>query len=1010
MHCHWIAVIIICIFLQSSAFGKVGKLNGLFQTLPARGTGTGIVGSTLLPLGSSRLGRNIISSTPVLKKKFNVVNPRVDSDYSIVHISNQDLNMLQLREGAVVLLSGKKRNKAVAVVMVSEEVEEGCMSMHPEMVSNLRLKENQAVSATALSPQALQQAKRVVLLPFTDDLIANGLSTGNTTGGGSSKATADILFDHYLQPYFKNNFFPVFKDNIIPLRKRHTSAGAGGSRSKSKDKTSPSLSTSTIDFKVCSVLNDDDDEVNFCVVGPETEVVFEGGELDRSEEDTRAKDLAELGAAESLTFSEMGGYGKQIMQLRELVEIPLRFPELYASLGTPAATGVLLCGPSGSGKTTMAKTLANELGAELITINGPELMSKISGESEEKLRTAFKEAGKHGPCILFLDELDAIAPKRDKAGTGEVERRLVSQLITSMDELHTRQTQVYKGNNNRNSNVESQRQHNVVVIGATQRPNGIDPSLRRFGRFEQEVHLNVPDVAGRLEILKIKTGKMKLAGDRTGGDMSEDDKVKLEELAKQTHGYTGSDLSQLCSEAGNALIQEQAVQLQLALNNGEELSSSPAASNGHGSVIRPVITMNADGEEVLSPEYLSSLAVTDRHFKMAVKATHPSSLKESVVETPNVKWDDIGGLEITKQEMHETIQYPIQHADLFERFGMRPSRGVLFYGPPGCGKTMMAKAVANECGANFISIKGPELLTMWFGESEANVRELFDKARAAAPCILFFDEIDSLAKARGSSTSGGSEASDRVINQILTEIDGLGPNNKNIFIIGATNRPDVLDSAITRPGRLDQLIYIPMPDADSRRSIFAANLRKTPRAGDVNIEVLVNQTDGFSGADITEICQRAVKLAIREVILWNSTLAHSPSFADEDAPESLMQLQQRHLLEALTYARKSVNSNDLLKYAEFANNMKLDLPAELSKQMGMSGAEGMGLGRGSIDAGANKLNSDVSSAMSGAFKEVKSVATAPAAQNKSSSKPLSGQAMDALMRRIQKQTVEDQIF
>ena len=991
-------VLLCCIIFQSYVVGSTGNSNSLVGVFPTKGT-------SVHPLFANNVntqgGISRLSTTPVVRKKLSTRSGNSDSDYSVVYVSSHDLSALQLREGAVVLLSGKRRNKAAAVVMVDDTVEEGSITIHPEMQSNLRLKEGQVITATGLDSQALQQAKRVVMLPFTDDLVTNGLSSGNSTSGAAStststasKATADILFDRYLQPYFKDNYFPVLKDNIIPLSER-----TGGVR-KAK------AVGSKVDFKVCSVLNGRDEEVTFGVVGPDTEIIFEGGELDRSAEDVRAQELDELSAAEALKFSEIGGYGRQVLQLRELVELPLRFPELYSSLGMPAATGILLCGPSGSGKTTLAKTLANELGAELITINGPELMSKLSGESEEKLRLAFKDAGRRAPCILFIDELDSIAPKRDKASTGEVERRLVSQLIASLDELHSRQSGDLSGVD---GTGVGQRRHNVVVIGATQRPNGIDPSLRRFGRFEKEVHLNVPDVAGRLEILKIKAGKMKLSVEGSG---EPSDEVNLEELAKQTHGYTGSDLSQLCSEAGNALIQEQAVQLQAALGQGTAAAPYGTMDEGQdapssGSESGPVITVNANGEEVLAPEYLSSLAVSDRHFKAAVKATHPSSLKESVVETPNVGWDDIGGLESTKQEMYETIQYPIQHSELFDRFGMRPSRGVLFYGPPGCGKTMMAKAVANECGANFISIKGPELLTMWFGESEANVRELFDKARAAAPCILFFDEIDSLAKARGGSTSGGSEASDRVINQILTEIDGLGPNNKNIFIIGATNRPDVLDSAITRPGRLDQLIYIPMPDTASRRNIFLANLRKTPLASGVDLEVLVNKTDGFSGADITEICQRAVKLAIREIILWNSTNTRG-----ENAPEDLLHLQQSHLLDAMTYARKSVNSNDLLKYAEFANNMKLDLPPGLSAQIGApvnkdNTGVGSAVGGGGVDM--ENLSDSVKRAMGGGAGRV-ATSTGSADSADKGSKQLSSQAMDAIMRRINKQTEEDQNF
>eukprot|EP00063_Salmo_salar_P042030 XP_014016865.1 PREDICTED: transitional endoplasmic reticulum ATPase-like [Salmo salar] len=549
-----------------------------------------------------------------------------------------------------------------------------------------------------------------------------------------------------------------------------------------------------------------------------------------------------------------------------LFEVYLKpyFLEAYRPIrkGQSPPRGILLYGPPGTGKTLIARAVANETGAFFFLINGPEIMSKLAGESESNLRKAFEEAEKNSPAIIFIDELDAIAPKREKTH-GEVERRIVSQLLTLMDGL-------------------KQRAH-VIVMAATNRPNSIDAALRRFGRFDREVDIGIPDATGRLEILQIHTKNMKL-----------NDDVDLEQVANETHGHVGADLAALCSEA--AL---QAIRKKMDLIDLED--------------------------ETIDAEVMNSLAVTMDDFRWALSQSNPSALRETVVEVPNITWGDIGGLEDVKRELQELVQYPVEHPDKFLKFGMTPSKGVLFYGPPGCGKTLLAKAIANECQANFISIKGPELLTMWFGESEANVREIFDKARQAAPCVLFFDELDSIAKARGGNVGDGGGAADRVINQILTEMDGMS-SKKNVFIIGATNRPDIIDPAILRPGRLDQLIYIPLPDEKSRINILKANLRKSPISKDVDLDFLAKMTNGFSGADLTEICQRACKLAIRECIeneiRRERERQTNPSAMEVEEDDPVPEIRKDHFEEAMRFARRSVSDNDIRKYEMFAQTLQ----------------------------------------------------------------------------------------
>ncbi len=497
-------------------------------------------------------------------------------------------------------------------------------------------------------------------------------------------------------------------------------------------------------------------------------------------------------------YEDIGGLGEEVHKVREMIELPLRHPELFERLGVEAPKGVLLHGPPGTGKTLLAKAVASETNANFYSISGPEIMSKFYGQSEENLRDIFKQAEENAPSIIFIDELDSIAPKRDEV-TGEVERRVVAQLLALMDGLQAR--------------------GKVVVIGATNRPNALDPAIRRPGRFDREIEIGVPNRDGRMEILQIHTRGMPLAKD-----------VELKELADITHGYVGADLSALTKEAAMRSLRRILPDIDLQLDN-------------------------------IPPEVLNRLEVTREDFLQAFREMEPSTLREVLIEKPNVSWDDVGGLEEAKQELRESIEWPLKMNKLFAHFDARPPKGIILFGPPGTGKTLLAKAVATESEANFISVRGPEFLSKWVGESERMVRETFRKAKTAAPCIIFFDEVDAITPVRG--LSADSQVTERVISQILTEMDGLEELH-NVTIIAATNRPDLLDPALLRPGRFDRHLYIPPPDLETRKEILKIHTRKKPLAEDVNLEEIARRTDRYTGAELAAVCNEAAMLAIRE--------------------------------------------------------------------------------------------------------------------------------------------------
>ena len=502
-----------------------------------------------------------------------------------------------------------------------------------------------------------------------------------------------------------------------------------------------------------------------------------------------------------VTYEDIGGLEEEVKKIREMVELPLKHPEIFSRLGIEPPKGVLLFGPPGCGKTLLAKAVATESEANFILLNGPEIMSKFYGESEKRIRDIFDQGEKNAPTIIFIDEIDAIAPKREES-FGEVERRVVSQLLTCMDGLKSR--------------------GKVVVIGATNIPNSIDPALRRPGRFDREIGIGVPDKKGRLEILKIHTRNMPLTKD-----------VDLKQLAAISHGFVGADLSALCKEAAMNVLRR----------------------------LLPDLKLKED--EPISQDLLNKLKVKKEDFKEALKFVQPSAMREVLVESPNIKWEDVGGLGHAKQELKEAVEWPLKYPESFKNIGINPPQGILLYGPPGTGKTLLAKAVATESESNFIQIKGPSLLSMWVGKSEEGVRKVFERAKQVAPCIVFFDEIDALAGRRGIEL--GNRVTERVLNQILAEMDGI-ENLHDVVVIGATNRPDMLDPALLRPGRFDRLISLGAPNAEERLEIFKIHTEKMPLAKDINLKTMAQKTAGYSGADIEAMCREAGMLALRENI------------------------------------------------------------------------------------------------------------------------------------------------
>jgi transitional endoplasmic reticulum ATPase len=555
----------------------------------------------------------------------------------------------------------------------------------------------------------------------------------------------------------------------------------------------------------------------------------------------KEQSLEEIKTPEGISYEDIGGLRREIQLVREMIELPLRHPELFQKLGIDPPKGVLLHGPPGTGKTLIAKAVASETDSNFITISGPEIVSKYYGESEHKIREIFEEAEKDAPSIIFIDEIDSIAPKREEV-TGEMERRVVAQLLSLMDGLKSR--------------------GEVVVIAATNRPNSIDEALRRGGRFDREIEIGIPDRNGRKQVLLIHTRGMPLEKD-----------VNLSDIADVTHGFVGADLSSLCKEAAMHALRR--------------------------------ITPEIDIEDEIPQEVLDNLKVKKEDFKEALKNIEPSAMREVFVEVPHVSWDDIGGLEKAKQELIEAVEWPLKYPEMFKVVSIKPPRGILLFGPPGTGKTLLAKAIASESEANFISIKGPEMLSKYVGESERAVRETFRKAKQAAPTVIFFDEIDSITPQR--STVSDTHVSERVVSQILTELDGV-EELKDVVIVAATNRPDMVDPALLRPGRFDRLIYIKPPAKEGREKIFEIHLKGKPLAEGINLSELAELTEGYVGADIEGICREAAMLALREII--------SPGIGRKDLQEKVagIKLTKKHFEKAIRRVKPTTSRETLREY------------------------------------------------------------------------------------------------
>jgi len=695
-----------------------------------------------------------------------------DVNKGIVRLDSSYMRELDIRPGNIVDIKGERSTVAIADRSLPGDIGLNIIRMDGLIRRNAKTTIGEQVR---VQKAEVHEAKKVTIAParsgimiranpqiFKRGLLGRAVLKGDIVGLGGTKRRKTAMSDN---PFFSD------MDLFSSMINESFTFGLG-------------------DLKF--VVVDVQPAKKAVLVTENTDVVF----------NPEAVELKEEEGAIDVTYEDVGGLDAEVSKVREMVELPLKHPEIFERLGIEPPKGVLLHGPPGTGKTLLAKAVANETNSNFLLINGPEIMSKYYGQSEENLRKKFEEAEKNAPSIIFIDEIDAIATKREES-KGEVERRVVAQLLAIMDGLKSR--------------------GKVVVIAATNIPNQLDPALRRPGRFDREIEIGVPGVMGRNKILTIHTRNMPL-----------DSNVNLKRLAEVTHGFVGADLSSLAKEAAMIVLR------------------------------RLLPDLNLKEDEEIPKEFLEKLFIKQNDFIEALKVVRPSAMREVLVQVSDVKWKDIGGLDDVKQELMEAVEWPLKHKEAFARLGVKPPKGVLIYGPPGTGKTLLAKAVANESEANFILVKGPEMLSKWVGESEKAVRKIFEKARQTSPTIIFFDELDAIAPRRGMEGSD-NHVTERVVNQLLTEMDGL-QELQDIVIIAATNRPDIIDTALLRPGRFDRIILAPVPDKTTRKQIFEVHMKGMKLAKDVNLTSLVVRTEGYVGADIEAVCREAAILALRKDI------------------------------------------------------------------------------------------------------------------------------------------------